>query len=107
MTRQPRGLVSVIDDEYFRLFKSDKSGALAGLHVLELDDLHDLAVHFESHAVSKIACRNHWFILLMYVPFGGIQESISLTMIVYPKIRYFARGRKKFFRESANLWANW
>ena len=31
MTRQPHELVSVIDDEYFRLFKSDKSGEPAEL----------------------------------------------------------------------------
>jgi hypothetical protein len=32
--------------------------------VLELDDLHDLAVHFESNAVAEIACSNHIGILL-------------------------------------------
>ena len=38
---------------------ADESGALAGLNVLELDDLHNLAVHLESYAVAEIAGGNH------------------------------------------------
>ena len=36
-----------------------KSGALAGLDVLELNDLKDLAVLLEGDAVAEFACRNH------------------------------------------------
>ena len=39
---------------------ADKGSALAGLDVLELDDLHDFAVHLEGHAVPKFTCCNHW-----------------------------------------------
>jgi len=38
---------------------ADKGRALTGLDVLELDDLHNLAVHLKGHAVAKIACCDH------------------------------------------------
>ena len=38
---------------------ADKGSALAGLHVLELNDLKNLAVLLKGHAVAKLACRNH------------------------------------------------
>ena len=38
---------------------ANEGSALAGLHVLELDNLHNLAVHLEGNAVANIACRNH------------------------------------------------
>ncbi len=38
---------------------ADKGRALAGLDMLELDDLHDLAVHLKGNAVSEIACSDH------------------------------------------------
>ena len=43
---------------------ANESSTLAGLDVLELDDLHNLAVHLEGNAVANIACRNHVNILL-------------------------------------------
>ena len=39
--------------------RAHEGRALAGLDVLELDDLHDLAVHLKGDAVPEIACRNH------------------------------------------------
>ena len=38
---------------------ADKGSALAGLDVLELNDLKNLAVLLKGHAVAKLACRNH------------------------------------------------
>ena len=38
---------------------ADKGRALAGLHVLELNDLKNLAVLLKGHAIAKLACRNH------------------------------------------------
>ena len=38
---------------------TDKGSALAGLHVLELNDLKNLAVLLKGHAIAKLACRNH------------------------------------------------
>ena len=38
---------------------ADESGTLAGLNVLELNDLHNLAFHLEGHAVTEIAGGNH------------------------------------------------
>ena len=39
---------------------ADKGSALAGLDVLELNDLKNLAVLLKGHAIAKLACRNHW-----------------------------------------------
>ena len=36
-----------------------KSSALAGLNMLELNDLKDLAVLLKSYTVTKFACRDH------------------------------------------------
>ena len=40
-------------------FGPDKSRALAGFDVLELDDLHKSSVVFKGQAVSEFACRYH------------------------------------------------
>mgnify|MGYP007014921397 CR=1 FL=1 len=45
-------------DDVFHL-GAHESRALAGLNMLELDDLHDLTVHLKGNAVSEIACCNH------------------------------------------------
>ena len=39
---------------YVLHLNADESSTLAGLYMLELNDLHDLAVHVEGNAISKI-----------------------------------------------------
>jgi hypothetical protein len=52
------GLGHAAGDDVFHL-GADKGRALTGLDVLELDHLHDLAVHLKGHAVAEIAGGNH------------------------------------------------
>ena len=58
------GLGDSAGDDVLHLH-ADERRALAGLDVLELDDLHDLAVHFKGYSVAKIACGNHRKLLLV------------------------------------------
>ena len=58
------GLDDSAGDDVLHL-RAHERRALAGLDVLELDDLHDLAVHFKGYSVAKIACGNHRKLLLV------------------------------------------
>src|SRR5699024_5643125 len=66
---------------------ADKGSALAGLDVLELNDLKNLAVLLKGHAIAKFACRNHKEFLHQF--------SISCSRIsknIVPNCALFGKG---------------
>ena len=58
---------------------TDEGRALAGLDMLELNDLHDLTVHLKGNAVSEIACCNH----IKGPPKEFLEKSINLDILIY------------------------
>ena len=67
---------------------TDKGSALAGLDVLELNDLKNLAVLLKGHAIAKLACRNHRNSSISLMS----QMHYAYLYLFYPIPRHLARG---------------
>ena len=66
---------------------ADERRALAGLDVLELDDLHDLAVHLKGLAVSEITGCNGCHSFFLHIP-----EEITTDFLKFIKYRFLTYG---------------
>ena len=66
---------------------ADKRRALAGLDVLELDDLIDLAVHLKGLAVSEITGGNGCHSFFLHIP-----EEITTDFLKFIKYRFLTYG---------------
>ena len=67
---------------------ANKGCALAGFHVLELNDLKNLAVLLKGHAIAKLACRNHRNSSISLMS----QMHYAYLYLFYPIPRHLARG---------------
>ena len=66
---------------------ADERRALAGLDVLELDDLIDLAVHLKGLAVSEITGCNGCHSFFLHIP-----EEITTDFLKFIKYRFLTYG---------------
>jgi len=66
---------------------ADKGSALAGLDVLELNDLKNLAVLLKGHAVAKLACRNH-----RNSSINLISNAYRISLFILPNPLPFGKG---------------
>jgi hypothetical protein len=56
------GAPGALDDgagEHVLELRAHERPALAGLHVLEVDDRHEIPVHVQRHPVAKVVARRH------------------------------------------------